>query len=237
MNIAFVLGATGFVGREVVRQLCVRGTTTIAHVRPDSKSLAEWQTKFGALGAQVDTTPWDPVALAATIKRLAPAQLYILIGTTRSRAKADSVDGDIYEKVDYGLTKIAVDAARGSETTPRLVYLSGIGADAGARGAYMRARGKAEDAIRGSALPWVIARPAIITGDRDDSRIGERAAAIVGDGLLAVAGVLGGKQLRARYKSTTPDILASALLRIGEAPEHDREFDGADLRYMGTVSP
>ena len=46
----------------------------------------------------------------------------------------------------------------------------------------------------------------------------------------AVAGVFGGKRLRARYRSTTPDILASALIRIGEAPEHDRIVDGRDLR-------
>jgi uncharacterized protein YbjT (DUF2867 family) len=227
---AFVLGATGFVGREVVRQLCVRGTKTIAHVRPDSSKLADWRAKFGELGAEVDATAWDPVALAATLRRIAPAQLYILIGTTRGKAKADAVEGDIYEKVDLGLTKIAVEAARGSEAKPRLVYLSGIGADASARGAYMRARGKAEDAVRGAGLPWVIARPAIITGDREESRIGERTAAVVGDGLLAVAGVLGGKRLRARYRSTTPDVLASALIRIGEAPEHDRVVDGADLR-------
>jgi hypothetical protein len=45
-----------------------------------------------------------------------------------------------------------------------------------------------------------------------------------------VAGVLGGKQLRARYRSTTPDVLAAALIRIGEAPEHDRISDGDDLR-------
>jgi hypothetical protein len=75
----------------------------------------------------------------------------------------------------------------------------------------------------------VIARPAIITGERDESRAGERTAAIVGDGMLAVAGLFS-KNLRARYKSTTPDILASALIRIGEAPEHDRAFEGADLR-------
>jgi uncharacterized protein YbjT (DUF2867 family) len=94
----------------------------------------------------------------------------------------------------------------------------------------MRARGKAEDAVKGSGLPWVIARPAIITGDRDDSRIGERSAAVIGDGLLAVAGVFGGRRLRDRYRSTTPDILASALIRIGEGPETDRAFDGAELR-------
>lgn len=227
---AFVLGATGFVGREVVRQLCVRGTKTLAHVRPDSKSLAEWRAKLAELGAEIDTTTWDPAELAARWRVVQPAQIYVLIGTTRGRAKADSVEGDIYEKIDLGLTQIAVEGARASETRPRLVYLSGIGADATARGAYMRARGKAEDVVRGSGLPWVIARPAIITGERDESRLGERTAAVVGDGLLAVAGVLGGKQLRARYKSTTPDILASALIRIGEAPEHDRVVDGIDLR-------
>ncbi|HSD88637.1 MAG TPA: NAD(P)H-binding protein [Kofleriaceae bacterium] len=227
---AFVLGATGFVGREVVRQLCVRGTKTHAHVRPDSKQLAEWRTKFGEVGAEVDTTAWDPAALAARWRELRPAQVYILIGTTRAKAKADAVQGNIYEQVDYGLTKIAVDAARASEIQPRLVYLSSVGADPNARSAYLSWRGKAEEAVKTSGLPWVIARPSIITGERDDSRLGEKAAGIIGDGLLAVVGVLGGRSLRNRYKSTTPDVLGSALIRLGEAPEHDRILDGADLR-------
>ena len=227
---AFVLGATGFVGREVVRQLCVRGASTVAHVRPDSKSLAEWRGKLDALGAAVDTTPWDVAALAARLRVLEPAQIYILIGTTRSRAKADAVAGNIYETIDLGLTQLAVDAARASERRPRLVYLSSVGADPGARSAYLAARGRAEQAVTGAGLPWVIARPSIITGERDDGRLGERGAAVVGDGLLAVAGILGGKRLRDRYRSTTPDVLASALIRLGEAPEHDRIVDGADLR-------
>ena len=49
---AFVLGATGFVGREVVRQLCVRGDARpCAHVRPDSSKLDDWRAKLGELGA------------------------------------------------------------------------------------------------------------------------------------------------------------------------------------------
>lgn len=227
---AFVLGATGFVGREVGRQLCVRGAKTIAHIRPDSRSLAEWRTKFEALGAAVDTTPWDVAALAARFRADPPAQIYVLIGTTRSRAKADAVAGNIYEAIDLGLTRIALDAAIAAEQRPRIVYLSSVGADPKARSAYLAARGRAEQAVTSSGLPWVIARPSIITGERDDSRFGERGAAVLGDGLLAVAGVFGGKQLRARYKSTTPDILASALIRLGEAPEHDRIVDGDDLR-------
>jgi uncharacterized protein YbjT (DUF2867 family) len=227
---AFVLGATGFVGREVVRQLCVRATPAIAHVRPDSSKLDEWRAKFGELGAEVDATPWDVTKLAQTLRARMPAQLYICIGTTRNKAKTDKVEGDIYEQVDLGLTKIAVDAARASEVKPRLVYLSSIGADPGARSAYLRARGKAETIVRDSGLPWVIARPSFITGDRDESRLGEKSAATIGDGLLAVAGVFGGKSLRARYRSTTPDVIASALIRLGESAEHDRVVDGSDLR-------
>ncbi|HUJ61653.1 MAG TPA: NAD(P)H-binding protein [Kofleriaceae bacterium] len=227
---AFVLGATGFVGREVVRQLCVRGGKVYAHVRPDSRQLADWRAKLGELGAELDTTAWDAAALAARWRELRPDQIYICIGTTRSKAKSDAVQGNIYEAVDLGLTKIASEAAQASGITPRLVYLSSIGADPGARSAYLNARGRAEDAVKAAGVPWVIARPAIITGARDDSRVGERTAAIVGDGLLAVARVFGGRRLRERYRSTTPDVLASALIRLGEAAEHDRVVDGADLR-------
>ena len=225
---AFVLGATGFVGREVVRQLTVRGEKTIAHVRPDSSKLEHWKQTF--VDAVVDTTAWDVAALAATLRATKPDQLYILIGTTRSKAKSDKLEGDIYEQVDYGLTKLAADAARASEVKPRIVYLSSIGADPNARSAYLAWRGKAEDAVKTSGLPWVIARPSFITGDRDETRLGEKSAAVIGDGLLAVARVFGGKSLCAKYRSTTPDILASALIRLGEAPEHDRVVDGADLR-------
>ncbi|MDQ3339065.1 MAG: NAD(P)H-binding protein [Myxococcota bacterium] len=227
---AFVLGATGFVGREVVRQLCVRGAKVIAHVRPDSSSLEKSRVMFTAFGAATDTTPWDASELAARFRETTPAQVYILIGTTRHAAKRDRIEGDIYEQVDLGLTRIAVEAARASEVRPRIVYLSSVGADKGARSAYLKARGHAEDVVRTSGLPWVIARPSFITGDRDESRLGERGAAIVGDGLLAVARVFGGTKVRDKYRSTTPDVLASALIRFGEATNHDVIAEGGDLR-------
>jgi NADH dehydrogenase len=227
---AFVTGATGFVGREVVRQLCVRGTRCIAHVRPDSSSLSTWRTRFTEQGALVDTAAWDAAALAASLRTNAVTHLYICIGTTRSKAKSEKVQGDIYEAVDLGLTQIAVDAARASELRPRLIYLSSVGASTTARSPYLRARGKAEAVVQSSGLPWVIARPSIITGDRDESRLGERAAGVVGDGLLAVAGIFGGSKVRAKYRSTTPDILASALIRLGSSNADQQIVSGDELR-------
>jgi nucleoside-diphosphate-sugar epimerase len=228
---AMVFGATGLVGREVVRQLCVRGARAIAHVRPDSPRLDEWCGRLAGLGAEVDTTPWDGARLAARLAELRPAQLYLLIGTTRRRARADRIEGNIYEAVDLGLTRLLADAAVAAGAKPRFVYLSSIGASASASSAYLKARGQAEDVVRSSGLPWVIARPSIISGPgRDDARAGERIAGSVADGALALFGALGARKLRARYRSTTPEILAGALVKLALDGAPDRLVDGDDLR-------
>jgi uncharacterized protein YbjT (DUF2867 family) len=233
MATAFVTGATGFVGRVVVERLASRGIRVIAHVRPDSRKLDEWRQKFGALGVEVDTTPWEREAMAATLARTATTHVFVLIGTTRKQAKADAVGGDIYETVDYGLTKLLADAAVDAGTRPRMIYLSSVGASEGSRSAYLRARGRAEAALRASKLPAVIARPLMIVSsgggaERDDRRPMEKATAVVADGLLAVVGVVFARP-RALYRSTTPETLADALVRIGidGAPG---TYDGVDLR-------
>lgn len=228
---ALVAGATGFVGRAVVPALVARGEKTIAHVRPDSARLGEWRERFGAMGATVDASPWEPGALADAMRTAGVTHVFCLIGTTRGRAKADGVAGNIYDAVDYGLTKLLVDAAVASGTKPRFVYLSSVGASTTATSAYLKARGRAEDVVRASGLPWVIARPSVITGEgRDDERPAERAAGVMIDGVLSVAGLLGARRLRARYRSTTPDVLAAALVRLALDDAADTLAEGADLR-------
>lgn len=246
---SFVAGATGFVGRQLVAQLAARGRRTVAHVRPDSAQLPQWQKRFAELGAETDVTPWQREAMAGRFGELRPEAIYICIGTTQKRAKADAVGGNPYERVDYGLTKLIVEAAQdaakaaggdggggGAAYRPRIVYLSSIGASASARSQYLAWRGKAEDVVRGSGLPWMIAQPSIITetggpeATRDDRRPAERAAAVVGDAALGLFGLFGAKQLRARYRSTTPDVLAAALIRLADAPEAERVIRGDDLR-------
>ena len=60
--VAFVAGATGYTGSQVVPALRARGVRVIAHVRPGSAAAAAWHTRFEALGAEVDETPYDEEA-------------------------------------------------------------------------------------------------------------------------------------------------------------------------------
>jgi uncharacterized protein YbjT (DUF2867 family) len=69
MTTAFVAGATGFTGREVVRVLRERKVDTVAHVRPDSAKLEAWRARFEAQGARVDTTAWETDAMGDAFRR------------------------------------------------------------------------------------------------------------------------------------------------------------------------
>ncbi len=239
-GLAFVAGATGFTGREVVRVLVERGIPTAAHVRPDSPRFAEWTERFRKLGTEVDTTAWEDAAMAETMLRLKPGYVFALLGTTRARMKDVSrVGGDpktqSYEAVDYGLTALLIRAAKSSGSSPRFVYLSASGVKSKARLPYYIARFKAEELLISSGLEYTIARPSIIAGPgRDDKRPLERTGAVVIDGLLSLAALLGGRKLKASYGSTTNTILAEALVRLALDPGAARQI--FESEYLRTAS-
>lgn len=234
---AFVAGATGFTGREVVRLLVERGIRAVVHVRPDSPRREEWKARFEAMGAQVDETAWDRTAMTGTLRRARPGLVFALLGTTRARMHEARRAGEdprsrSYEAVDYGLTALLIQAVKEAGLSPRIVYLSAAGVRENARASYYKARARAEALLRSSGLPFTIARPSIIAGPgRDDRRPLEALAARVGDGLLSVAGLLGARRLEARYASTTNVRLAAALVRLALDPAaEDRVFESEELK-------
>lgn len=218
---AFVAGATGYVGANVVKELRKAGVQTVAHIRPGSSQLEAASGKFAAMGAVVDSTPFELEAMTATLATLAPDLVFILIGTTKKRMKqaADAREAD-YEAVDYGLTKLIAGAAAKTGIKTKIVYLSSVGTSANAAGAYLKARYKAEQAVINSGLPYIIARPSIISGTREENRPAEKAAAGVIDGALKVAAALGARKTADRWSSITGEALAFALVKT----ELDDEF-------------
>ena len=228
---AFVAGATGYTGRELVRVLAESGKRVVAHVRPDSSRRDEWRGRFEALGASVDATPWDDAAMLEALRRHSPSVVYALLGTTRARGRASGGQDD-YESVDYGLTALLLRAAVASGVRPRFVYLSSVGAAPNTNNAYLSVRARLEREIRDSGLPHTLARPSFITGpDRDDGRLGERIGSGVADAALSVLGALGARKIASRYRSTTNVTLARALARVGFDPEFEnRVAQGDELR-------
>ena len=235
---ALVFGATGFTGREVARVMAGTGVTTIAHVRPDSPRLADWRRRFAKMGAEVDATAWEEKALTETMKRVQPAIIFSLLGTTRARIKKATAEGrdpqsQDYDSVDYGLTAMLLKAAATAGVKPRFVYLSAAGANKPGMSAYSRARYKTEKAVVQSGMPYTIARPSFIIGpDRDDRRMGEIFGARFLNGLLVLAGALGAKKMRDRYHSTSNTILASALVRLSLDPAAENAVvESENLRH------
>ena len=234
-GIAFVAGATGYVGRHVVRACRDAGLVTRAHVRPDSRSLKEWQKRFTAIGATVDCSPWTEAAITAALARLAPTHVFALLGTTRARAaRGDSGSAvrESYEAVDYGLSAMLLRASIACMSRPVFIYLSALGASETARGEYQRVRGRVEREVLDSGLPSLIARPSFITGDdRDESRPAERVGARLLDGVAGLATAIGAGDAAARWQSMTGDELGAALVRHALAVRAGSvTLDAAQLR-------
>jgi nucleoside-diphosphate-sugar epimerase len=215
---AFVAGATGYTGREVVRALVAQKKRVVAHVRHDSPRLEEWRSRFEAEGVGVDTTDWSLDAMSATFARIRPDAVFALLGTTKARQRATGGSDD-YETVDYGLTHLLLEACKRSAPNARFVYLSAAGVSPGTKNAYLAVRVRIEDELANSGLFYTVARPSFITGpDRDETRVGEKVGAALVDAGLAVARLVGAKKVAARYESTTATILGGALVRLAYDP-------------------
>ncbi|HEY0841100.1 MAG TPA: epimerase, partial [Vulgatibacter sp.] len=124
-----------------------------------------------------------------------------------------------YDAVDYRLHAMLVDAVASASPGARVVYLSSIGADPATRNPYLAARGRSEEKLAESGLAFTIARPSFISGpDRDRPRRLERITALAADRLLELAGALGARDLRDRFRSIDNVALAKALIAAAFEP-------------------
>jgi uncharacterized protein YbjT (DUF2867 family) len=233
---AFVAGATGYTGQEVVRELRTHGIPAVAHVRPDSPKLAIWETRFQAHYAVTDSTPWELKALRETLEHWQPTYVFALLGTTRARVRSAREAGanDSYETVDYGLTSLLLKALQLTDINARFIYLSSVGVGARVKNPYLAVRWRMENELRESGLPYVIARPAFISGpDREDFRLTERVLARVSDGFFGLASLVGAGVLRDKFGSLSGGQLAAALVHAALDDRYlNATLEAADLRKL-----
>jgi len=209
---AFIAGSTGYTGRALVSVLCARGFEVTAHIRPGSTERERLGAQFEAEGARVDSTPWELSAMTQTLRTCTPSHVFALLGTTRKRARTEGMNAsEGYEKIDYGLTSLLIEALVRSGVDARFVYLSAAGVRERTSNPYLRARARIEAELRNSSVRWTVARPSFIAGDREESRRGEAFGARLADGILSLAGTFGAAALQDRYRSITGRELAEGL--------------------------
>lgn len=157
-----VTGATGFVGREVVRELLAAGWNVRALVRNPSKAmtvLPDDPRITTVEGHILDTR--SPQALV----RDADAVIH-LIGIIREKRTPASEGGpQTFQRMHVDATAAMLDACSGAQPTPpRFLHMSALGVRSDARAAYQRTKFEAERLVRRSTLDWTIFRPGLIHG-------------------------------------------------------------------------
>lgn len=186
-----VSGATGFIGRAIVRHLLDAGHEVRAMSRSGAaamqkyvadesgrQALAEGRLTF----AQADVT--KPETLLAAVDDV---QIVVQAAQFTGAPVEDPARGLTYMAVDrngtmnllsailqlYGTPIGAAQAdtepimARFPSGAPRLIYMSGISVSADAQAPWDRAKWQAEEAFRGSGLTWTIVRSCWAYGPDD----------------------------------------------------------------------
>ncbi len=147
-----VTGATGFVGRHVVRALVRRGHAVRALVRHASR--APLLPADGVTRILGDI--FDPAA-ARDLCNGADTLIH-LIGI-----RAERPPGVTFQRLHIEAAREALRAASGAGVR-RFLHMSALGTRPDARSAYHRTKFAAEQLVRASGLAWTILRPSIIHG-------------------------------------------------------------------------
>ncbi len=156
---ATVLGASGFIGRYVVKRLAARGTVIAAVSR--HASAAGYLRPMGDVGqiATIDAGLDDEAVLAAALAGAEVVVSSVGILFERGRQRFDSVH-------HRGAARLALLAkAAGAK---RFVHISAIGADPAAASLYARSKGAGEAAVREGFPEATILRPSVVFGPEDD---------------------------------------------------------------------
>jgi len=149
-----VAGGTGFVGQHLCRELDDRGHDVTALSRnPHDAELPDGVTRKTG-----DVTDYDSIEGAFEGR-----DAVVFLPALSPLFKPDGGD-EMHEVVHLGGTENCVEAAE-EHGVDRFLQMSALGADPNGSTHYLRAKGKAEDVVKHSALDWVIFRPSVVFGD------------------------------------------------------------------------
>jgi NADH dehydrogenase len=150
----FLTGATGFVGRNMLKRLLADGHSVRALVRNPQKDKALAQEK-------VELVAGDVAEGAGLDQGMQGCDAVIhLVGIIVEKGK------NTFERVHHIGTRNVVEAAR-RMGVKRFVQMSALGARADGPAEYQVTKWKGEEEVRRGGIPYCILRPSLIFGEGD----------------------------------------------------------------------
>lgn len=151
-----ITGATGFVGRHMVRELLSQGYEVGCLVRNLKKAERVLGEKVKAYKVDFE----DINSLKEALKDFDPHFLIHLIGILVE----DKRHGQTFMRVHYLYTKNLYQAAKDYSNIKKVVHMSALGTHKDAPSMYHRTKYMAEEELKKSGLVYTIMRPSIILG-------------------------------------------------------------------------
>lgn len=154
-SMILVTGGTGFIGRRLVQELVGNGQKVRLLLRPSKR------TPRIPLGIPVEvavTSLNDEPGMRAAMRGI--DTVFHLAGGEKQGARTD------LEHIDIDGTRTLAQVARAARIQ-RLFFISHLGADRASAFPLLKAKGIAEEFIRGSGIPYTIIRTALVFGPGD----------------------------------------------------------------------
>ena len=169
-RVILVAGATGLVGRELLRLLAaapgvaeVRALVRRPLITRRDSRVRECRADFDRLGEHPGYFSGVDAAFCA-------------LGTTIKVAGSQ----EAFRRVDFDYPLAIAKAARAAGAS-HFLLVSAMGASARSKVFYNKVKGELEDAVMGLGVPAVtIARPSLLLGDREERRPGEELGKKIG---------------------------------------------------------
>ena len=153
------MGATGYVGRQIVRDLVKAGNSVVALVRRGSEGKLPAEVK-----GKITVVTGDIGSVDSSFAGLQGCDAVInLPGLLREFPSR----GITFEAVHYLGTKSLVDAAKNSGIR-RFIQMSALGVREGAKPRYQETKFRAEEYLVASGIEWTIFRPSLMFGNENE---------------------------------------------------------------------
>ncbi|WHY95181.1 NAD(P)H-binding protein [Peribacillus simplex] len=164
---ALILGATGLVGTQLVKELSNSKIYSEIHL------LTRSEMKFTDPKCIVHVVDFDNLSKYADLFKV--SDVFICLGTTIKKAKSK----EAFRKVDYDYVIEATKMVK-TVNVEKLLVITAMGANSKSKFFYSRVKGDVEGTLQHLELNTVhIFRPSLLLGDRKEFRAGEKISGLI----------------------------------------------------------